>query len=389
LAEIHKLEEDSRSTYGLTIHDLAIKGKKNQFPEDVVKIVVEMKSKHVGLMKQSRILSREMFEMRFRDPTLPPPPAHHHTAAPAPEEAVPKLTMPCPMDGCLGFILSQNWECGMCATKVCKDCHAVDNGNHTCNKDDVLTAKALAAESKPCPHCAVATFKISGCNQMWCVMCHKPWNWITGKPDHGVIHNPHYFDYIRKNPNARDRAPHHLEFGAEEVVPGDGAEVIFLRQWEQNNFAWVGNAAAVPPLDTVLMYVPDENNRRLLSTFYQRTTHLYSHERYKLLNGNFTDNMNLRISFMRKEITDKEFKVQLQRREKQTLKFAEYARIIEGFCVTARNILRDVVRMIIRSDEAMQLLTRLWLDSGEHLITAAAKYQAKTPKFFEIRRLRA
>lgn len=369
--------------------------KRGNYSAEVSKNALELKKDYNALKKRSAALHQQIGELYGRDPTRPPPQAAHLPAAPAaPEE--PKLVMPCPADGCMGFILRPGYSCGMCATKVCKDCHVcigdalVHKSSdqaalvHTCDPNDVLTTKALASESKPCPHCAAPTFKISGCNQMWCVVCHKPWNWITGKPEDGVIHNPHYFDYIRKNPNAADRAPHGLEFGAQDIVPGDGAQVIFPTRQDERTLAWIANPAYVPPMTTILMYVPTQNNTRLISRLYQRMTHLYVTERRELLDGYFTDNMQLRISFMRKQITEEQFKVQLQRYEKKMLKNADYARVIEAFCAAARNTLRDLVRMTIMADDAVVLLSKLWLDSGERLKTAAAKYQAKAPKFFDI-----
>jgi len=72
----------------------------------------------------------------------------------------------CPMDDCRGF-LSTAWKCGICDTWICKDCHVKkqekDDITHICDKDAVETAKLIAAETKPCPSCAVPIYKINGC----------------------------------------------------------------------------------------------------------------------------------------------------------------------------------------------------------------------------------
>jgi hypothetical protein len=77
----------------------------------------------------------------------------------------------CPMDDCRGF-LSTAWKCGLCETWICKDCHEKkaekDDESHTCNPDSVETAKLIAAETKPCPTCAIPIYKINGCDQMYC-----------------------------------------------------------------------------------------------------------------------------------------------------------------------------------------------------------------------------
>lgn len=358
--------------------------KAGNYSDHVRSKALEMKRKHDALKKQVDTLHHQITNLRLRDPTRPRP--QDDTVSMATPEAALKLALPCPVDGCMGFILRPGYTCGMCSTKVCQDCHMqVNDGNHTCNPNDILTAKALASESKPCPHCAVPTFKISGCNQMWCVVCHKPWDWKTGKPENGVIHNPHYFEYIRNNPQAADRAPRNLELGGQDIVPGNGDNVFIVghERRTQRDFVWVTDPAAVPPAATLFMYVIDPDYNTLISTIYNRMAHFLHNEINELLTGYFTDTMDLRISFMRKEITEQEFKVKLQRREKMMLKNTEYVRTIRSFCVAARNIMRDIVRMAILVEDAMKLLVQLWQESGEHIKAIAATYQAKTPTFFE------
>jgi hypothetical protein len=46
------------------------------------------------------------------------------------------------------------------------------------------------------------------CSQIWCVSCKTPWDWNTGKVETGgIIHNPHYFEWMRRNGNAAPRNP--------------------------------------------------------------------------------------------------------------------------------------------------------------------------------------
>ena len=72
----------------------------------------------------------------------------------------------CPAEECRGF-LSTQWKCGVCEKWTCPECHIVKgytrDAEHTCNEDDVATARLLAADTKPCPKCATGIFKIDGC----------------------------------------------------------------------------------------------------------------------------------------------------------------------------------------------------------------------------------
>lgn len=67
---------------------------------------------------------------------------------------------------CKGF-LSMQWKCGLCDKWTCPECHVLKglerDCEHTCNPDDVATAKLLAKDTKACPNCQTGIFKIDGC----------------------------------------------------------------------------------------------------------------------------------------------------------------------------------------------------------------------------------
>ena len=112
-----------------------------------------------------------------------------------------KFLQACPKDGCRGF-LSQSWKCGVCDDYFCPDCHKQKNGkndpDHVCNEEDKATVALIKKDTKPCPNCAQAIFKIDGCDQMWCTSCHTAFSWRTGKKISGRIHNPHYMQFQRE-----------------------------------------------------------------------------------------------------------------------------------------------------------------------------------------------
>lgn len=77
-----------------------------------------------------------------------------------------EFIMRCPAEDCRGF-LSSAYKCGTCETWACKDCLVCigkdHNAEHTCNPDTVASAKAIRAETMPCPKCATRIFKVEGC----------------------------------------------------------------------------------------------------------------------------------------------------------------------------------------------------------------------------------
>ena len=113
-----------------------------------------------------------------------------------------KFIMPCQKESCRGF-LSSAYKCGLCQDYCCSKCLEMlgpdKNIEHTCNEDKVQTATYIKNSTKPCPKCGERIHKIDGCDQMWCVECHTAFSWITGEIQNGVIHNPHYFQFMRNN----------------------------------------------------------------------------------------------------------------------------------------------------------------------------------------------
>lgn len=109
----------------------------------------------------------------------------------------------CSHDGCEGF-LSKKWKCGVCSEYTCHRCHeplqSHDDPNHVCDEDTVKNIESMVNDTRPCPQCGTGIFKISGCDQMYCISCHTAFSWRTGKiMTGGVIHNPEYFRFRREN----------------------------------------------------------------------------------------------------------------------------------------------------------------------------------------------
>lgn len=104
---------------------------------------------------------------------------------------------PCAKDDCRGFVNSKG-SCPICDEVTCLKCNVLITGNesHSCKPEDVESWKELRKNTRPCPSCHVPIFKISGCDQMWCVQCHTAFNWGTGVIETGSVHNPHYFEQL-------------------------------------------------------------------------------------------------------------------------------------------------------------------------------------------------
>lgn len=77
----------------------------------------------------------------------------------------------CPDESCRGF-LSTQYKCGVCSKFTCQECREIvgmeQNAPHTCDPGTVETVRLIRKESKPCPCCGTAIFKIDGCGELTC-----------------------------------------------------------------------------------------------------------------------------------------------------------------------------------------------------------------------------
>lgn len=111
----------------------------------------------------------------------------------------------CPDQECHGF-LSSEWQCGLCEKWTCPDCHVIKGASsdtqHTCNPDVRATAQLLDNDTRPCPRCSSLIHKIDGCDHMWCTQCHVSFSWDKGTIETSR-HNPHYYEWQRQQGDVR------------------------------------------------------------------------------------------------------------------------------------------------------------------------------------------
>jgi hypothetical protein len=104
----------------------------------------------------------------------------------------------CVSEGCKGYIDSE-WKCGLCSVSVCSSCLCKKEDVHVCDPNDIESIKMIQKESRQCPSCSVPIMKIDGCDQMWCPECKEAFSWKSGRIEKGPIHNPHFYEYARRN----------------------------------------------------------------------------------------------------------------------------------------------------------------------------------------------
>jgi hypothetical protein len=261
------------------------------------------------------------------------------------------VTRKCPTEDCRGF-LGKDWSCSLCETTVCCDCHQVkDTDNHTCKTEDVETAKLLSKDSKNCPSCNSLIFKISGCDQMWCTQCHTAFKWSTLQIEKGVIHNPHYYEYQRR-----------MNGGVAPRVPGDNPDdglcdaipqlIVCLAEWKKMEYS-----------------VKDIN-------YFTQIHWMVMHIRFGIRDPEIPNNMDFRIRYLNNEITESEFKIKIQRREKNYNKVNEEHQVLNMFATCCL----DIIRMSITNYncEAITELQKLCSYFNETMINISKVYKCIT-----------
>jgi len=229
----------------------------------------------------------------------------------------------CPDNDCRGF-LSTQWKCGICEKWSCPDCHEIKgitrDAEHVCNPDTLATAQLLSNDTKPCPNCRTGIFKISGCDQMWCTQCHTAFNWRTGRIEQNV-HNPHYYEWLRRNGNA---------------VPRNPLDNPCHRDLDHRLYTRIRNLLNTKHQANPLSKKCEEDMEKLV----RNTIHM----NYVILPRYATQNRerrneDLRIQYMRNQLAEDAFKTILQRNEKKCEKFREIHNIIDVLKTTVSDII--------------------------------------------------
>jgi hypothetical protein len=250
----------------------------------------------------------------------------------------------CAVEECKGFLSSQ-WKCGICQKWSCPTCHEVKglvrDCEHTCNPDNVATANLLNSDTKPCPKCGEGIFKIDGCSQIWCVVCHTAFCWRTGKIE-TVVHNPHYFEWMRRN-GTLERNPNDIQCGREISHNTIVALRTHLKIYEKKYTDFSIKIHSL--LKTIT-----EHCRKVIHLRYV-SLNIYTYNSENII-------QRLRIQYMRNFITEEYIKTSLQRENKKSNKYREIIEVVNLLINTITDIVYNFVDEL-KSNEWVYNLDRI------------------------------
>lgn len=243
----------------------------------------------------------------------------------------------CGVEDCRGF-LSEQWKCGICDTTTCNKCLEIldqdknlDKDNnpeniHVCKEENIESAKLISKDSKPCPKCAALIFKIDGCNQMWCVLCHTAFSWITGQIETSRIHNPHYYEMLR-NMSANGEIPREPE-----NICNDNDDNV-----------------GMPNNNQIELLLLTKRNKPEYHIFKEKILnitrkifHILYHHPNNFQQKYDNDKRCLRIRYLMNYITEDYWKKELQRKEKKYEKALNLFQVSRTLEIIGGDIIRSI-----------------------------------------------
>lgn len=253
-----------------------------------------------------------------------------------------KPVCPCPVNECRGYIKSFTYKCGICETKICKDCNVIEvnDTEHVCKEEDKLTVATIVKESKPCPKCGTRIQKSEGCSQMYCTQCKTAFDYRTGKIETGRIHNPHYYEELRKihgdnmprEPGDNPGCDNDLE---QINFIGNSQMIEYLKIPMAGHEYIVKDARKITNMYTDIMCFYIDMHRK----YYHILDHIGTYEpEYETT---FKTNFIQRFRYLKKETTEDNFKTYIYRKFKENMYKKEVHSEINSYLKTIFILLKN------------------------------------------------
>ncbi len=258
--------------------------------------------------------------------------------------------MRCTVEECRGF-LSTRYKCGLCAASICPDCHVVLAPEHSCDPNTVATVQELKKSTKPCPACHCPIFKTEGCDQMWCIQCHTAFSWRTGQVEKGIIHNPHYFEFVKeKGTGTVARNPFDIPCGglpdytqvyhmmAEYNLGQD--EISYIRILYEN----IGQHREI-----TMRHLPNEQEQ--------------------------LNHRDLTLDYILQKYSESQYKAMLYVREQKRQRGLEERQMLEAFLLVSEEAFRKLVQLHISFDEFLSEIEIIKVYTRREINALDQRYQ--------------
>jgi small-conductance mechanosensitive channel len=134
----------------------------------------------------------------------------------------------------------------------------------------------------------------------------------------------------------------------------------------------------MPGFNSVLDCCFTRQETDAVQTIYQLIVHI-RHDTMRRLPTAMDNqsNQDLRIGYLLKELTEEEFKIQLQKREKEIEKKIEYRQILDTFVMVAQELFRQLVQRQLEVNFLYKQIVELMKMINEQITSINHSYQCK------------
>ena len=201
------------------------------------------------------------------------------------------------------------------------------------------------------------------CSQMWCTICHTTFDWNTGREIITAnIHNPEYYRYIR------DKNGGQVPRNIGDIPMGCGG---------LPNFSVI--------YDFIKKHLNTDIRIKKLNNIHRIIGHIRDIEMGNNVNRlDINTNRDLRISYLLKEISEEEWKKELQKREKKVELRKARRNVYEMFITVATDLLTKLVIQNTSKEivDSMDELSKLIEYYNISISSVALRFNSKAKKEF-------
>jgi hypothetical protein len=207
------------------------------------------------------------------------------------------------------------------------------------------------------------------CSQMWCTQCQTAFNWKTGKIETGIIHNPHYWEYIKKLGQEDAEVNRMFGNGGNADLPQNEIDLCNFRFEDllrNKTFA------------TNIQHISGD-----VLDLFRQINHMsrFERDRYDVNLDDPKINEDIRMKYLSNEVNEDYMKSLIQRRYKMNEFKSEMFQIIDTFVTVSRTLCVKYYHLIMKEGGHEKLFVS-WMNEMSELTTFSLDSVVKLSKRF-------
>lgn len=182
---------------------------------------------------------------------------------------------------------------------------------------------------------------VHNCDQMFCTQCHSAFSWRTGQLETGRIHNPHYYEYLRRSGGNVPREIGDVPCGG---IRNWGAysmvlyKILGVNSGTRSARHYYGAATLPSTLD--LANPPPAVMIDVMSVVHRLHGHIEGAELPRFRVPPELNTRDLRAKYMLGKISEEQFKKELQKTEKAREKANDIYMVLQTFQAVCTDLLQ-------------------------------------------------